>query len=87
MEAFYKGLQVPTPMPDAGPLVGMVQVPIPQPDPREELANRRGPTKREAPNSSPSQTAAASSSGKVAAKRQRKEERTEWGFKTVRFAV
>ncbi|GAA5954063.1 hypothetical protein JCM8115_003299 [Rhodotorula mucilaginosa] len=82
MEAFYKGLQVPTPMPDAGPLVGMVQVPIPQPDPREELANRRGPTKREAPNSSPSQTAAASSSGKVAAKRQRKEERTEWGFNT-----
>ncbi|KWU45269.1 hypothetical protein RHOSPDRAFT_33214 [Rhodotorula sp. JG-1b] len=82
MEAFYKGLQVPTPMPAGDPLVGVVQVPTPRPDPREELANRRGPAKREAPNSSPSQAAAASSHGKMAAKRQRKEERTEWGFKT-----
>ncbi len=84
MEAFYKGLQVPTPMPANDPLVGMVQVPTLLPDPREELANRRGPAKREAPSSSQSQTAAANSSGKVATKRQRKEERTEWGFKTVR---
>ncbi|GAA5876225.1 hypothetical protein JCM3774_002330 [Rhodotorula dairenensis] len=81
-EALYRKLHVPIPMPAAEALVGMVQLPSPRSESREELATRRGINKREAPVSSPAPSAATASSSKAATKRQRREERTEWGLKT-----
>ncbi|GAA5982887.1 hypothetical protein JCM10908_006822 [Rhodotorula pacifica] len=82
--ALNKKLQVPMPSPAADPVVRMVQSPTPPTDALEALAKRRGPSsnKREAPSSSPARSAAATSSEKATAKRQRKEERTEWGLTT-----
>lgn len=82
--ATYRKLQVPIPLPAGDELVEIVRLPSPQPNTREELATRRGPNKRDAPIDNPIESASARTSGNGATKRQRKEERTEWGLKTVK---